>query len=334
MMRARALVASAALAIFGCGFSGSASMSQPVPDGDASTTDVDASSGNNDGKVHVVLVNGLTSRSDSGINDYQDVRVCFGALGAAALPKTGTMPLSNYPGVARGRGVDLGAIDQVPTQGSELHVFDANVVHGKADDACPALLAPSGGGSAAHQTLKFDQPLLGGKHYLLVLTEANGSMSLHVAALEDQYTGSSDGGTPAPVLAQFGLFSSWTKGPFSVQLQDNGAPIKVLATGVSQNVVVSAAEAISIPSTPSYDSRSLAFSPDVAGPSPAELVQSLASIQYVSDPTTNPLAFFDRRQRFVFVAVGDPNDLSVLVNGGRNPAFEGSGLHIVAVPYD
>jgi len=325
-------VAMGAFAAAGCGFSGNAS--PPATSGADADADADADAKLTplDEKVRVVIVNGLTERGDSGTTEYQDVRVCFGGTGAA-LPQTGAMPLSNYPGVARGRGVDLGAIDQVPAQGTELHVFDANIVHFKPDDTCAALLA-SGSGSAFHQTVTFDQPLLPGKHYLLVLTDVGGTMSLQVASLEDTYLGSAEAGTPTPVQAQVGLFSSWPKGKFSVQLQDANAPTKPMATAVSPNVVVSATAPIVVSSPTGYDALSLAFVPDVAGANPPQLVQSLTSIQYVSDPTTDPRGFFDRRQNFVFVAVGDPSDTSVLANGGRNADFTGSGLHIVAVPYD
>ena len=66
----------------------------------------------------------------------------------------------------------------------------------------------------------------------------------------------------------------------------------------------------------------------------ARFGQSLDSIAYVSNPAVTPPAFFDVRENFVFALVGNPADTtSVLQNGGRNPTFDGAGLHIVAIPY-
>ena len=297
----------------------------PVPDAGSERADFNSD-------VRVVLVNGLTTHADSGITDYQDVRVCFGSIGAAA-PATGVMPLSNYPGVARGRGVDLGAIGVIPAVGSDVYVFDANVVRGKADAKCSALLA-AGSGGAPHVTVKLGQSLEVGNRYLLVLNDDAGSMKLFVQPLKETYDGNAEAGTPTPILAQVGTFSSWPKGKFAVQVRDANPTPVTLATGLSVGTVAVASAPITVASPSGYDLRSVAFVPDDVSSVPRELVQSLASIQYVSDPTTDPLSFFDRRQNFVFVAIGDPNDLSALANDGHNPDFKGSGLHILAVPYD
>ena len=100
--------------------------------------------------VRLVVVNGLTRAaavSDAG-KPVRDARLCLEKQGLA-LPSEGTMPLASYPGVARGRGVDLGQVLSAPLAGKvRIDVFDADAVRLSASSSsgdCTKLTDPQAG---------------------------------------------------------------------------------------------------------------------------------------------------------------------------------------------
>jgi len=284
-------------------------------------------------KVRIVVVNALTR--DAVVSDAsdkaRDVRLCFGKAGQA-LPDTGTMPLTSYPGIARGRAADLGQVQGGLAVGPlQIDVLDAYAVQtSTSGGACAKLLEPQGG--FAHvPSATVTVNLVPGVNLLVLRDRPSGGVAIEQAVLSGALAGP-DAGT-RPIMGQVGVFSSWLAPDASAVvevLDDAGARALVSALGAG-TVGPSPATTIAFASDDPYEISSLRFrSP---GSQPTEVTQTLGSIQFVSDPTTSPATFFDRRATFAFVVVGDPKDTTALADGGRKAGFDGAELHIVAVPY-
>jgi hypothetical protein len=230
------------------------------------------------------------------------------------------MPLSNMPGVARGTGTDLGK-----TNVSMVHVFQAADV----DDAawyqdrtadCGKLLG-SGAGAKPHVSLPIT--ILGTTLAVLVddSNDLTSGIALRTAVLPSVYDGTPDRlqavvadfstlrGT-RPVTARLGTYDV---GPLGAGAALPGTPYAWSVAGEYENQIVAVDVRESSTSVETY-------------------AQTLGSIQYASDPTQAPGPFFDRRTTFLFVLVGAPADRHV-INGIRDPKFDGTGLHFAAVPY-
>ena len=80
-------------------------------------------------------------------------------------------------------------------------------------------------------------------------------------------------------------------------------------------------------SSPLWASEGVSFAIADAG-----LRMSLADMQRIADPSQLPIEFFKAHGAYVFVLVGDPNAANALyVDGGLNPKFDGTGLHVTAI---
>ena len=289
--------------------------------------------------VRLVVVNGLTRAaavSDAG-KPVRDARLCLQKQGLA-LPSEGTMPLASYPGVARGRGVDLGQVLSAPLAGKvRIDVFDADAVRlstSSSSSDCTKLTDPQAG-FAYVPSATLSVTLVSGVNLLVLRDDPAGGVAIEQAVLAGTSAASVPDAGPSPIRGQFGVFTSWLAADASVTValeRDGGGATLVSAVGVGK-VGPTAPATISLASVDGYETASLRFTPSAVA-KPGDVAQTLGSIQYVSDPTTSPAAFFDRRQSVVFVLVGDPADTTALtVDGGRKAVFDGAELHILAVPY-
>ena len=309
------------------------------PDGgtqiDSSTMDAGPPA---DPGVRVVVVNGLTrsvAASDAG-KTARDVRLCFGKQGVA-LPSAGTMPLANYPGIARGRGVDLGQVFASPPSAKvQVDVLDANDVRlSTADGKCAQLTEPLGGPAAYVPSATASVSFVAGVNLLVLRDGPSGRIVIEQAVLSGKLGAQLDAG-PRPIQGQFGVFSSWLGGDAAVNVQldsDGGKVALATVPGAGKVGPQGDVTSFTLEGADPYEVSALRFSA-LGGAQPAELTQTFGSIQYVSDPTTSPSAFFERRESFAFVVIGDPVDTTALdVDGGRKTGFDGSELHVLAVPY-
>ncbi len=82
-----------------------------------------------------------------------------------------------------------------------------------------------------------------------------------------------------------------------------------------------------LPSSPEWETQGIAIQIADAG-----LRMSLADLQRVSDPSSTPASFFKAGAFYAFVLTGDQGAANPLyVDGGINPAFDGTALHFVAI---
>lgn len=282
--------------------------------------------------LRVVVVNALTHTvavGDAG-KTVRDVRLCFSGV-PLALPSTGTMPLTNYPGIARGRGLDLGAI---PGSGLiEIDVLDALDVQGStADGACARLTDPQESTAARVASVKVSVALMPGANLLVLRDGPSGGITIERASLIGAVQGSELDAGPWPIQGQYGVFSSWLAADASANVEAvDDAGVHTLAPSLGPGALGPPTN-ITVASPDGYEVSSLRFASAGDG-GPTDVAQTLGSIQYVSDPTTSPAAFFERRASFVFVLVGDPADRTALADGGRKAGLDGAELHVLAVPY-
>jgi hypothetical protein len=70
-----------------------------------------------------------------------------------------------------------------------------------------------------------------------------------------------------------------------------------------------------------------------AGPA-EQLAFSLSSITRESDPSQLPSSYLQGRNSYLFAVIGDPSSAAAqmsLPDGAANPAYDGHGLHVIAL---
>ena len=316
-----AVAVEAILVPTGCSALGPADSGPPM---DAGGADAVLTSDAKLSPPHLVIVNALDQALGALSDD--DVRVCLGTSSSdRPLPEDPThpVPLSNYPGIPLGGGVDLGQYDAPAT----IYVISAklqkdNYPGGPAQVACSDILSS---GASGKPYLTVSVPTGAGPDQLVVLLDGAGDGGAVAAAatLDDATYGPDDAG--AAVHAQLGAFGPWARQPIVVdQLDSNDAAVALAAFDGGS---LTMPPAHPLPVAP-FDGLSLRFSSP--GAVPVELVQTFQDIQSVSDPTTSASVFYGQRANFVFLALGAPAAADA---AAPPPAFGGRGLHIVAIPY-
>ncbi len=284
------------VAVCACGMASSAA-GPPVPGPDAAILDPDGSVPVDlDGGTsppRLVVVNGITEAKGA----FDGVVICIGK--GTAQPRT-IMPLTNYAGIPVGGGADFGGklIGKIT-----LDVFDAASAANQSD--CGSLT-----NGQAHASIPVDVKTVGTTVVTLV-TDAAKPMKLGSRVI--QYNGDSPS-KPGYVTAHFANLSAVSGG---VKLSIEGQPMADLLS----NTEVSARFEVK-------------YGPQVellVESSTGNVTQRLESVQYASDPTSTPDAYFGVRASFLFALVGDPQvgfDASA-------PAKDLTGreLHLVAVRY-
>ncbi len=278
----------------------------------------------------VVLVNGLLSGVASSSLTLTDVRVCLPGA-QYPLPDDKTMPLANYPGVGLGDGADLGGVSA--TGNVTIDVFNASDLQYDTPWqpstnrlTCAQITCSTGAACRKHVEL---QATLEPAINLLVLSDdvPGQSVKITTATLDPSYSG-----TPGIVRAQVANFSGWQKGQ-NVEATfgtDRTNVIATLAAPLGDGTVSATA---TLDPSGDYEGHGVWVNQVTdAGQTNATFGQSLGSIQWVSDPTTAPQSFYDVRENFALVLIGDPQNL-MLSSDGRDPAYDGRALHFVAVPF-
>lgn len=242
----------------------------------------------------LIVVNGITEAK----GELDGVLVCFGNKGSPA-PKT-IMPLTNTAGIPVGGGADLGA----GHIGSfTLEVFDAATV-GASND-CGSLV-----NTESHASIMVDAPPTGTTVIALV---TDTTKPKHLGSRKVHY----DTEAPSTLDVVQAHFANLSAVAGNVTLSVAGKPTADLAADTE----------VSAPFGIAYDPMALL----VATHSGGSVSQSLESVQYASDPTSTPKAFYGVRASFLFALVGDP----ATAFDASAPAKDLSGreLHLVAVPY-
>ncbi len=275
------------------------------------------------------LVAGHTVDTKGAPLDLTDVRVCIydaanNAITPYAIPDDAPLPLTNYPGVHRGGGIDLGAMRAT---GLVLHVFnatdlseDAAWVSNRQDFACGLIACEQQPTCKPHVTLQATLPK--DINVIALVDQAGdggGSVGLKVSGYED--TGYA--GVPGSLYG--GVVNFTTVSASTASYSAGGATQSIIASNLLPDTATS--PVLVTMQLGSYDTYGVGFQGTTT------FWQSLDSIAFVTNQTIDPPTFYGVRKNFVFALIGDPTDMSVFSNGGRNPSFDGTGLHIVAVPY-
>jgi len=289
--------------------------------------------------VDQILDSTMLLADDAGAVVFDDVRVCvFDAsnqpLTTYAMPDDAPMPFTNYPGVSRGRGADLGSF---PVGAVTIDVFsaadlqaDATWAQSRSSYTCAAIACAQGG--TCRQFGSFDVTLAEGVNVLALGDDAT---SGHVKIAQAAFADVPFAGAPGELFGTVVNFSGWHDGNevralYGDWLNETGTPT-TLADPLAPH---SAASPQKIATLTTYDDLGLRFD-EISGGQPFDhFGQSLDSIAFVSNPNVDPITFYAVRDNFVFALVGDPNDpTSVLQDDGRDVSFDGRGLHVVAIPY-
>lgn len=240
----------------------------------------------------LVLVNGLVTNTK-----LTDVRVCPDEAGdALPLPAGRPMPMANYPGIPRGGGADLGKLTT-----PALRVYKARDAM---NETCSSLFSKGG------IRLPLSGTLLG-VHVVVLVDGPNDTVATKIIRIP---LGAQPGDHLIAAQAAIGLGGS--------SGTDSGTVTFPAASAQVGTDAANATAGVQIPDTVSGVIQAKVGSID--------FTQSLASIQTVSDPTTEPTAFYGVRTQYLFVLVGDPAKPYKPV---APQDFAGTELHFTAVPF-
>jgi hypothetical protein len=280
--------------------------------------------------------------------DLEDFRICFGIsdspTGVVVQDKVqpypdnayGPMPESNYPGIPVGGAVPLRTF----THGAFLvpYIIRASDLTRPGYDTltCDKLICTTST-TCLHDGEFWSLPaidrlrLMQGRRYVLAIggcrsgASAGGCASAGPLDAQLQEVAASTGGLAGSLTGQF-LHLAPAVGAISLSVDDAGVSLP------AYGAIAPSLGVMTLPTPPhgdlaAYASESLHLTYADAG---ADF--SLALVQRLSDPSMLPTAFFERDTPWVFVVLGDPAAASPLADGGINSAYDGRGLHIIALP--
>jgi hypothetical protein len=274
-----------------------------------------------------------------------DVRVCiFDSNNAVplftyALPDNVFLPSTNIAGIHRGGATDLGTLNS-GTATVTLDIFSANdlqsdtaVSQDRTAYTCKAMTCTVGATCRPHVVIPNVTISAGKVNVIAVVDDANATS---VIAKQSAFDDAAYAGTPNSIYGALVDHSGYG-GTDDVNVyfgtSDGSEPNIPLSTPITRDQAHPPTK-VADDDTGVLDSLGLRADA-ISGQQPASRFwQSLDSIAFVSDESVDPKTFYDVRKNFVIALVGDPKDsTSVAKNGGRDPAFDGRGLHFVAVAY-
>ena len=317
----RAVLACAMLAAWGAACSAGSSDTSfdrvdagtggPVPGETDASTDVQNTA--TPSRVSLVLVNGLV---DAGKPALDAVRVCIAGK-PHPLPDAVPMPMTNFPGIPRGTGVDLGAADTTVT----LRVFRA--IDLRTDAAWSARTSCDSWAGLADNTMLTLTNLLPGPNLAVLVDDPKGTNGIgaKTAALPAQYSGQKD--TLQMVAADYSTFAT---GGEVVHVSVQGAAVGFGTAGM----LSSAPYGFSTLGV-TLDGAKIRFDRGATDGAAAFFEQTLGSVQFLADPTTTTATYFDQRTNYAFVLLGDAS--KPVTTDAKDLQFDGKGLHVVAIPY-
>ncbi len=294
-------------------------------------------------------------------------RVCFATGGSDAEVGTFTndlpapadpsrpMPLSNYPGVPSGAGVELVDLPASARGTVVPYVVDARRVwHDWATDGCDALFEHPRDfrenveyfalppitlheGATAVLVVSGCVPALFDKKASAArcgatYDEAKGNLT---ATLTPLAMASPKSDAMSVHFAQLSASAGAVRASFGTLAADAGA----IALTDGQAYLADPAAPVDVP-LPHDDAGALlrysteGVTVEAADDGGVLLATDLATIQRLSSPSDVPSTFF-ARGAYLFALVGDATDPDrqlTLPDGGANPTFDGTGLHVIAVP--
>ena len=301
--------------------------------------------------------------------DLYDFRMCFAKtaspdgssptmIARPAWPddSAGPMPLANYPGVPTGGGAPLPALGHFFGSYLVPYLVRAKVLERSNLGATPCdQLICSGGQCLDKQDYVTLPPIDGAKlgdggAYLLAIV---GCLPLNAnpgASCGAGYSATL-GNLRAVVMRLDERRPALANSPIAFQFA-HAAPalgfVSVTVDTLDGGAVGLAFNAVAPPSALTLPRPTLAdygkidvtlhlFSGDGGADSsaPTTLAMSLASIERATAPGKLPNAFYEQDSNFVFVVLGDPSaDVAQIStpDGGANPAYDGHGLHVIAIP--
>jgi hypothetical protein len=279
------------------------------------------------------LVNGVATGVDGKQLELSDVRVCVLSTATStfmsthALPYDTAMPLTNYPGLRQGSGMDLGSVplqvrlDIYSTAGLETDAAWSQTSH-----TCEAMKCASSG-LPCMPHVSFTVSLGVGVNVLALVDDPNSDAGLGVKLVQAVFDDKEYNGGPNALWGTAVDFSDWHNGATVTAVYGNPG-----LTAGGTPIPTPSPDEIDPDVSTKFDLIGVRF--DANGSSVDHFGQTLDSIAYVANPAITPPLFYEVRENFVFALVGDPNDPTAVNDvGGRNPQFNRRGLHIAAVPY-
>jgi hypothetical protein len=294
----------------------------------------------------LVFVDGVvdgTTQSTSGLFlELGDVRVCVFDVAKSAfvtqhpLPYDAPMPLTNYPGLRQGTGMDFGT---QPTQvrldiysatgGLETDAVWSQTSHTCLNDEC------DGGGPPCFPHVSLTVTLDLGVNVVALVDDPSADGGATVKLLKATFADKTFAGAESSLSGTVVNFSGWPAGGAIGAFYGDPSTDAGADTTISSSLAADTSpppDQIAANIGGDYDTHAIYF--DQLQQPFERFGQTLDSIAYVANAAVSPTVFYDVRENFVFALVGDPNDTSgVQLNGGRNPQFNRRGLHIAAVPY-
>lgn len=287
----------------------------------------------------LVFVDGVVIGDATGVDgrilQLDDVRVCVYDNGAAkfisqhALPYDVPMPLTNYPGIRQGSGLDLGSV----SASVRLDVYSTtdlkyDAAWSPTSNTCDVMNCTTvGPPCVAH--VSFPLTLSAGVNVVALVDDPNADAGFGVKTEQTAFVDAPFGGGPSSLWGtSIASFAHWHDGAQITAVYDDFTSDAGAGTPIPQTPI-----AIDDDITGKFDTHGIRFVA-TAQQTSDQFAQTLDSIAYVANAAVTPPDFYDVRENFVFALVGDPNDpTAVNEQGGRNMQFNRKGLHIAAVPY-
>ncbi len=294
----------------------------------------------------LVLVDALVVGSATwplGPFQLDDVRVCIHDqsademtfLTAHAQPYDRVIPLTNYVGLQNGSGIDLGAIT---TPAIDIDVYPASLLRNDAawapnDSETCAKISCTDKGPTCVPHVRLSLTLSDTVDVIALVDDTSGDGGTGVKARAASFVDQAFDGKPDQIFGTVVDLSDWhageTVGAYYGDWQTSGAGAPLAVPLLKDSAASPTPIAMTIDS---YEKLGLRFDETTEQPFDT-FGQSLDSIAYVADPTVTPPTFYGVRENFVFALIGDPNDTTVIAQGGRDPQFDRKGLHVAAIPY-
>lgn len=279
-----------------------------------------------------------------GTFNLDDVRVCVHDKSAApnvfmtdhAQPYDRVIPLTNYVGLQKGSGLDLGTMNATAV---DIDVYPAALLQNDAawspdsNETC-AKISCTNKGPPCVEHVRLSTTLTENVNVVAMVddtsADAGSGVKLRTASFTDTPFGGSNGSIHGTVVDLSDWNTGQTIGAYYGDWKGASGTGAPLAVPLAKDVAATPIEVTAL--VDSYETSGIRF--DQTGPAPGSFGQSLDSIAYVADPTVTPPSFYGVRENFVFALVGDPNDATTVnAQDGRNPSFNRNGLHIAAMPY-
>ena len=269
----------------------------------------------------------------------------------------GPMPLANYPGVPAGGGAPLPNLHTFDGQDLAVYLVRAKVLERSNLGSTPCDQLLCSGGQCLDKQDYVALPAIDGtklQHGATYLLAVVGCLPLNASAgasCGENYS-MTLGNLHALVMRLDARRPTDALLPIALQIAHAATAVGRVAVGIDTidagalgaitpafgEVAPPSALTLARPAFADYgkiDVHVATVAPDGGADAGAALALSLDAIQKATEPGTLPNSFYEQSSNFVFVVLGDPSpDVAqiFLQDGGANPAYDGHGLHVIALP--